>query len=177
MIKKLLSFLLIFTMLFTTVCFGYSGGGGTGTGGKKGTGSSSGSTVTTSGSSITTEKTQTSQKKEAFKYLVKVSCDGKVLKKYSIEDIKKMPASSIKVDGKTENGPTLISLLAKAGIKKYTKIIIKGMAKDSMTLLKKQIDKNTILDISNRDTIKYSSKTIAKSKWVKDIVEIIASTK
>jgi hypothetical protein len=173
MIKKLLSFLLIFTMLFTTVCFGYSSGGGNGTGNKN----KSGSTVTTSESSITTEKTQTSQKKEAFKYLVKVTCDGKVLKKYSIEDIKKMPASSIKIDGKTETGPTLMSLLTKAGIKKYTKITLKGMAKDSMTLQKKQIDKFTVLDISNRGTIKYSSKTIEKSKWVKDIVEIIASTK
>ena len=105
-------------------------------------------------------------------YLVKVTYDGKELKSYSIADIKKMPASSFELEGKTEQGPSMDYILKDNDIKDYSKVTFIGMYKDSLTMTKDQIEKGTLFDITNHDTIKLAAKDIKKDKWTKDIATI-----
>lgn len=105
-------------------------------------------------------------------YTVKVVYDGKELKSYTIDDIKKMTATSFDLDGSTESGPSFDYILTQNSIKDYSKITITGMLKDTATLTKEQVAKGTLLDITNHDTVKLAAKAIDKNKWVKDIATI-----
>lgn len=105
-------------------------------------------------------------------YSVKVVYDGKEIKNYSMDDIKKMPAESFELNGLTEKGPSIISILKENNIKDYSKITFTGMYKESLTMTKSQIDQGTLLDITNHGTVKLSSKAIKKDNWIKDIATI-----
>ena len=105
-------------------------------------------------------------------YLVKVVYDGTETTSYSIEDIKKMPTTKFELDGSTEEGPSILNMLKENNIKDYSKITFIGMMKDSVTLTKEQVEKDTLLDITNHDTVKLATKAIDKNKWTKDIATI-----
>lgn len=105
-------------------------------------------------------------------YSVKVVYGEKELKIYSIADIKKMPSSSFELEGKTEQGPSMEYILKDNDIKDYSKVTFIGMYKDSLTMTKEQIDKGTLFDITNHDTIKLAAKDVKKDKWIKDIATI-----
>lgn len=105
-------------------------------------------------------------------YSVKINYDGKELKSYTIDDIKKMPAESFDLNGSTEKGPSISSILAENNIKEYSEIKFIGMMTDSIILTKEQVEKGTLLDITNHNTVKLASKSIDKNNWVKDIAAI-----
>ena len=105
-------------------------------------------------------------------YAVKIVYDGTEVKSYSIDDIKKMPTSKFDLDGSTEEGPSISYILNENNIKDYSKITFTGMMKDSSTMTKEQVEKDTLLDITNHDTVKLATKAINKNKWTKDIATI-----
>lgn len=105
-------------------------------------------------------------------YSVKIIYDGKEIKNYSMDDIKKMPSTSLQLDGSTEQGPSIESILSKNNITDYSKITVIGMYTDSITMTKEQVKQGSILDITNHNTVKLASKAIKKDKWVKDIATI-----
>lgn len=105
-------------------------------------------------------------------YSVKIIYDGKEIKNYSMDDIKKMPSTSLQLDGSTEQGPSIESILSTNNITDYSKITVIGMYTDSITMTKEQVKQGSILDITNHNTVKLASKAIKKDKWVKDIATI-----
>lgn len=111
-------------------------------------------------------------KDKSYSYTVKVILGGKTLKEYTIQDFKKLPTSKIEVEGKTEDGPTLLSLLTDSKVQSFSKVTLKGIDNSSYVLTKDMINENTLLDITNHDTVKLASKLVPKDKWIKDIVEI-----
>lgn len=105
-------------------------------------------------------------------YSVKIIYNGTEIKKYSIEDIKKMTTTNLEIDGGNEEGPSISYILNENNIKEYSKINFTGMWKDSLSMTKDEVEKGTVLDITNHGTVKLASKAIKKDKWIKDIAEI-----
>lgn len=110
--------------------------------------------------------------KKVDNYSVKIVYDGKEIKTYSMNAIKKMPSTKFELDGSTEMGPSIAYILSENGIKDYSNITFVGMLKDSLTMTKDQIDKGCLLDITNHDTVKLGAKAINRNKWVKDIATV-----
>lgn len=105
-------------------------------------------------------------------YQVKVTMAGKELKSYTIEDIKKMPTISLQVDGKEEVGPSVASILKDAGVETFSKVTFKGAFNTQATLTKEQMGEDTMVDLTNHNTVKLATKAISKNDWIKDIIEI-----
>lgn len=123
-------------------------------------------------SSTNTSKSTDTPKQEKYEYTLNIQSGGKMVKSYKIEDIKKMSTKSIEVDGKTETGPALLTILNDCGISEFSKVTFKGIANDSLSLSKDKIDGDVLLDIANRGTVKLACKSVPKKDWIKDIVEI-----
>ncbi len=88
-----------------------------------------------------------------------------------LDAVKKLPLAQITVDGKVQEGPKLLNVLSLAGITDFTELTITGSSAPT-TLTRAQVDDNTILDFSNRGTMKLATTYIPKDNWTKDITEI-----
>lgn len=148
MIKKITCFLVLAVFLFTVGCSG----------------------TKSNTSKENSEKSKSNQNN--YVYTIKVVGKNKEYKKYTLEDISKLPSKSIVIDGKEQKGPLLSTLLSDAGVTSFSKVTVKGISKSSITLAKDKIGEDTILDVANRGTVKLASKQIKKEEWIKDIVEI-----
>ena len=89
----------------------------------------------------------------------------------TLDAVKGLPLVSITVDGKVQEGPKLLDILSLAGITEFTEVTISGSSAPC-TLTREQVDDNTILDFSNRGTMKLATTYIPKASWTKDITEI-----
>jgi len=88
----------------------------------------------------------------------------------TLDAVKALPLASITVEGKVQEGPKLSDVLALAGITEFTEVTLTGTGSSTLTF--EQVDDNTILDFSNRGTMKLATTYIPKADWVKDIAEI-----
>ncbi len=87
---------------------------------------------------------------------------------FSAEDVKALPLAQYMTEGKVEEGPKLLDVLAQAGVGEFNEVIISG-PKSSQTLTKAQVDDQTVLDLTNHGTVKLATPAIAKADWVKDV--------
>lgn len=71
----------------------------------------------------------------------------------SWDDLKKLPLASLTVDGKVEEGVKLSDVLTAAGVTEYTEVSLSGSS-SPVTLTHDKVDDNTILDFTNRGTVK-----------------------
>ena len=89
----------------------------------------------------------------------------------TLDAVKKLPLAQITVDGKVQEGPKLMDVLALAGVTDFTEVTFTGSS-PSVTLTRAQVDDNTILDFANRGTMKLATTYIPMPNWTKDITEI-----
>jgi hypothetical protein len=89
----------------------------------------------------------------------------------TLDAVKALPLAQITIEGKVQEGPKLSDVLALAGITDFTDLTITGSSAPT-TLTRAQVDDNTILDFSNRGTMKLATTYIPKADWTKDIKEI-----
>ncbi|MCX6058421.1 MAG: hypothetical protein NTW69_09755 [Chloroflexi bacterium] len=89
----------------------------------------------------------------------------------TLDAVKVIPLTQITVEGKVQEGPKLSDVLALAGVTDFTEVTINGSSAPS-TLIRTQVDDNTILDFSNRGTMKLATTYIPKVNWTKDITDI-----
>jgi hypothetical protein len=89
----------------------------------------------------------------------------------TLDAVKKLPLAQITVEGKVQEGPKLLDILSLAGVTDFSEVTITGSGAPS-TLKREQVDDNTVLDFSNRGTMKLATTYIAKADWTKDITEI-----
>ncbi len=99
-----------------------------------------------------------------------VKADGSTFD-VTLEAIKSLPLTQITVDGKVQEGPKLLDVLALAGVTEFIEVSLSGTGSPS-TLTFEQVSENTILDFSNRGTMKLATTHIPKADWTKDIAEI-----
>ncbi len=97
---------------------------------------------------------------------------------FTMDDLRKLPAVSVVIvgTGSTQFGPKLRDVLKKAGITKFKKVTLEGTRDEpkKATLTSKQVTDETILDFTNRGTVKLATTSIPKSGWPKDITRITA---
>lgn len=89
----------------------------------------------------------------------------------SLADMKALAPAQITVEGKIEEGPKLSDVLALAGVTDFVEVRLEGSASPA-TLTRAQVDENTLLDFTNRGTVKLATTYIAKPDWTKDITLI-----
>ena len=89
----------------------------------------------------------------------------------TLDAVKKLKLAQITVEGKVQEGPKLLDVLSLAGVTDFTEVTITGSSAPS-TLKREQVDDNTILDFSNRGTMKLATTYIPKADWTKDITQI-----
>lgn len=87
---------------------------------------------------------------------------------FTVEDVKALPLAQYMTEGKVEEGPKLLDVLARAGVDEFSEVVISG-PKSSQTLTRAQVDDRTVLDLTNRGTVKLATPAIAKADWVKDV--------
>jgi hypothetical protein len=88
-----------------------------------------------------------------------------------------MPAAAIKADGKDYTGPTIASILARAGISNFNKVIIAGYAKGRLATVELPVEKSAVNDQlivrkTNQGTFSLASPNIKPDDWVIDVSEL-----
>lgn len=90
---------------------------------------------------------------------------------FTVEQVKAMPQVAIEVDGKTEAGPALLTVLEEARVSEFSSVTLQGL-NFNITLEKSEVTDEVILDVTNRGTVKFASPTVPKENWPKDITLI-----
>jgi hypothetical protein len=90
---------------------------------------------------------------------------------FTWDELEQLPLATIQAEGKVEEGPKLMDVLHAAGVTDFTEVTLTG-SNGSITLPSEQVDDNTILDFTNRGTVKLASTYVPKADWIKDITEI-----
>ena len=90
----------------------------------------------------------------------------------TLDAVKQLQLAQVKAEGKVEEGPYLLDILALAGVTEFTEVTLTGSSNPA-TLTFKQVDENTILDFNNHGTMKLSTTYIPKANWTKDVAEIV----
>lgn len=108
-------------------------------------------------------------------YEVTVTRDGAVLAAFTLDDLRALGLKKVTIAGKTEEGPTLLSVLEAAGVDDYRELTITGMGirdDGSIVLEASEITDEVLLDIANRGTVKVVGPAIAWSDRVRDVTKI-----
>ena len=108
-------------------------------------------------------------------YSVKVTRDGRLLATFDLTQLEGLGMKQVVVQGRTEQGPTLLAVLEHAGVGSYTSVTIIGSgAKDAgrLVLDASDIGPDTVLDIAKRGTVKVAGPNITYAQRVRDITEI-----
>jgi hypothetical protein len=90
----------------------------------------------------------------------------------TLDAVKQLPLAQVTAEGKVEEGPYLLDVLALAGVTEFTAVTLTGSSNPA-TLTFEQVDNNTILDFNNHGTMKLSTTYIPKANWTKDVAEIV----
>ncbi len=114
--------------------------------------------------------TQASQPAASNALFQIVKADGEKFA-VTLDALKALPLAQITVDGKVQEGPKLIDILALAGVTDFTEVLLTGSS-SPVALTRVQVDDNTILDFTNRGTVKLATTYIPMPDWTKDISEI-----
>jgi len=86
----------------------------------------------------------------------------------TVDAVKALPLAQVTVEGKLQEGPKLMDVLALAGVTDFTEVTLSGSSAPA-TLTRAQVDDNTILDFNNHGTTKLATTYIQMSKWTKDV--------
>jgi hypothetical protein len=113
-------------------------------------------------------------------YKIKIFSKNQLITSLGIEELQSLPQVSVEVGSDTPtNGPTLQSVLDKAGIKEFTQVTIAGMSKGRIataetTLQKADITLEVVLDFNKQGKTKLCGIRIPQDQWVIDVSEIRA---
>jgi len=114
--------------------------------------------------------TQASQPTASNALFQIVKADGKKFA-VTLDALKALPLTQITIDGKVQEGPKLMDILALAGVTDFTEVSLTGSS-SPVTLTRTQVDDNTILDFNNHGTLKLATTYVPMPDWTKDISEI-----
>jgi hypothetical protein len=125
------------------------------------------------GAAFAAEKVLTPKPTEQGGYAVVVIRSGKVLRRFTLKDLHKMPVMTIEADGQHQTGPPVLRVLASAGATDYTTLLIRGLGiRDGgeATVLRSQLA-SAVLDFADkRDTVKFVASAVATR--VRDVTSL-----
>jgi hypothetical protein len=99
------------------------------------------------------------------------------LKEYDLAALRALPQASLMIDGKTQDGPLLRTVLDDAGADPAASVEISGAGirdEGRLVLSAGEVDREVQLDFSERGTVKVCSAWMARGEWVRDVVSIDA---
>jgi hypothetical protein len=108
-------------------------------------------------------------------YSIRVLRDGVPLRTYDLAALRALPQESVVIDGKTQIGPSLTTLLADAGAGAYKTLDVQGAGlrdKGSLELTAAQARRRVQLDFSDRGTAKVCGPDLYHAEWVRDVISI-----
>ena len=89
----------------------------------------------------------------------------------TLDAVKKLKLAQITVEGKVQEGPKLLDVLALASVTDFKEVTLTGSS-SPVTLTRTQVDDNTILDFNNHGTMKLATTYVPMPQWTKDISRI-----
>ncbi len=108
-------------------------------------------------------------------YAVVVTRDGREMHRFSLAELQRLHARTVKMQGQDETGPTLLSVLRAAGIDAFSAVTITGLGvrdKGELELERKQVDDRVLLDIAKRGTAKLCGPDIPYASRVRDVIRL-----
>jgi len=108
-------------------------------------------------------------------YHVRVTRDGRQLASFDLAQLQAIGVKSVRVQGGTETGPPLLTVLAHAGAQDFTTITLIGTGERDTGRLDigvADVGADTVLDIARRGTVKVAGPNIPRDMRVRDITEI-----
>jgi len=130
-----------------------------------------------SNTSTSTNSPQTAT--DTSSYHIEILNDNQQVTSVSLAQLHALPSVTLTLDGKSEVGPTLSSVLELAGIKDFSQITVSGMLKGrlatgQLTLQPSDITDEVILSYNNAGKTKLCGTQIPDSNWIIDVAEIDA---
>jgi hypothetical protein len=110
-------------------------------------------------------------------YFVAVIINNTMIAALTRADLEKLEKVSVMASGIPQNGPTLPSVLQKAGITDFSELTAYGMtrgrlASAELTLKKDQVDASVVLDLNNRGKCKLCGVNIPQDNWIIDLEKL-----
>ena len=135
------------------------------------------SCATKSSTSTSANGTQTTT--DTSSYQIEILDNNQQVASVSLAQLHALPSVTLTLDGKSEVGPTLSSVLELAGIKDFSQITVSGMLKGrlatgQLTLKPSDITDQVILSYNNVGKTKLCGTQIPDSNWIIDVAEIEA---
>jgi hypothetical protein len=108
-------------------------------------------------------------------YSIAVYRGDRLVARFSIADLRRLPQTSFLWDGKAQSGPALTALLAAAGAKEYAQVLISGMALHDdgrLRLTAAQARAGVVISFNKRGTVKACGPKLSWKDWVRDVTAI-----
>ena len=108
-------------------------------------------------------------------YSVSIVRDEDVIRVFDVAELKALKARTIKMQGEVQEGPPLLDVLKAAGVDEFSSLAVSGTGlKDSgrIVLSADEVDRDVLLDFSNRVTMKICGPDILWENRVRDVTRI-----
>jgi hypothetical protein len=116
---------------------------------------------------------------DADAYRVQVTRDGRSLASYTLDELEAMPQRSVRMQDKAEKGPSLLTVLERAGVAEFASVAISGEGvrdDGQIELARDLVDDDVLLDIAGRGTTKLCGPDIDQGDWVRDVSMLAVTT-
>lgn len=108
-------------------------------------------------------------------YSIAVYQGDRLLMRFTIGDLHRLPQTSFTWDGKPQAGPRLTALLTAAGAVRYAQVKVKGMGLHDaghLQLSAAQAAVGVIIAFNKRGTVKVCGPKLTYNDWVRDVTAI-----
>ena len=108
-------------------------------------------------------------------YGVSIVRDEDVIRAFDLAELKSFKVRTLKMQGEVQEGPPLLDVLKAAGVEEFSSLTITGTGlKDTgqIVLDAEEIDRDVLLDFSNRGTVKVCGPDILWENRVRDVLRI-----
>lgn len=101
---------------------------------------------------------------------VVIKPDG-VSQPFRMEDLKKLPLTTIFADGSPQEGPTVLAVLKAASVGEFEEVAVTGR-EGTKKLVRADVTEQLVLDFNNRGSVKLVSPTMPHGERIRDITRI-----
>ncbi len=110
-------------------------------------------------------------------YALNVTEGGNIVARFSLNEIESLPSLKLTADGKEQEGPTVLSVLKRAGITNFTRITVVGLQRGRshsalLPLDRAKVTDRVILSVNKRGKTKLVSPDIPSELWIVDVSEL-----
>lgn len=90
---------------------------------------------------------------------------------FALDQLAALPLTSILSDGQPQEGPSLVDVLAAAGVTAYGSVTLTGVDGE-VVLTAADVTPEMVLDFNNRGSVKFVSPALARDQRIRDIYRI-----